>query len=275
MSTEISSEVWKHSKQKGSRLLLLAALADYANAEGWCWPSIKSLCLRTRMGERYVQKMLAEIARDGELQIKERPGSSNYFRVTISEGVNSSSPPNSDSPRGELPFAKGVNLDAPRTISRTVKEPLRVAKHFQRPDLAEIAVYAKEIGLPETEVEAFFDRHEAGGWKVGRDTMKDWRAALRTWKRNAEKFAPASAKAAKARTPISRDVWHDRLDALCRDHGAGDRIEIEYVEKQFRKAAEYAKPLQIADYLTAQMGRIPEPWYQLILRLPGEGKIAA
>ncbi|MPN43403.1 hypothetical protein SDC9_190962 [bioreactor metagenome] len=30
----------------------------------------------------------------------------------------------------------------------------------------------------------FFDYYEANGWKVGRNSMKDWKAAVRTWERN-------------------------------------------------------------------------------------------
>jgi hypothetical protein len=121
MSTEISNLVWKYSKQKGSRLLLLAALADYANAEAWCWPSIKSLCQRTRMGERYVQQMIRDICQDGELEVREKEGSSNSYRITI--GVNPSAPLSPGSPGGEAGCAGGVRRGAPRTVKGTVKEP--------------------------------------------------------------------------------------------------------------------------------------------------------
>jgi hypothetical protein len=102
MAVEVSLLVWKWSKQSGSRLLLLVAIADYANAEGIAWPSVKSLAQRTRQTPRYVQKMLREIEEDGELEIVKRTATSNVYRVTIRR-------PPSVQVEDELPFAPGVN----------------------------------------------------------------------------------------------------------------------------------------------------------------------
>ena len=33
------------------------------------------------------------------------------------------------------------------------------------------------------EIESFYDYYEANGWKVGRNPMRDWRAAMRNWNR--------------------------------------------------------------------------------------------
>lgn len=116
MSIEVSAEVWRHSKQRGSRLLLLVAIADYCNAEGWAWPSIKSLCQRTRMGERYVQKMLQEIKEDGELEIRARSNEkgqqSNFYRVRITP-VNNGTPPVHDAPPDEPEYTPPVNRSTP------------------------------------------------------------------------------------------------------------------------------------------------------------------
>jgi hypothetical protein len=102
MSVEISLLVWKWSKQSGTRLLLLVAIADYANAEGIAWPSIKSLAERTRMTPRYVQKMLREIETDGEIETIKRTATSNVYRVTIRK------PPEVQL-EDELPFTPRVN----------------------------------------------------------------------------------------------------------------------------------------------------------------------
>lgn len=49
--------------------------------------------------------------------------------------------------------------------------------------------YAGIIGLQRDEAEKCYDYYEANGWKVGgRAPMKDWRAALRNWKRNAAQY---------------------------------------------------------------------------------------
>ncbi len=45
--------------------------------------------------------------------------------------------------------------------------------------------YAKTIGISESDATAFFDSQESGGWTRAGKALKDWKAALRTWKANA------------------------------------------------------------------------------------------
>ena len=54
------------------------------------------------------------------------------------------------------------------------------------PSRSEVMTYAAEIGLNGGEPENFFDYHTARGWKMGATAsapMRDWKAALRLWKR--------------------------------------------------------------------------------------------
>lgn len=58
------------------------------------------------------------------------------------------------------------------------------------PDPKEVWEYAKTIGLTKIDCRAWWDHHAARGWKLGRGIpMKDWKAALRTWKKKKEEFA--------------------------------------------------------------------------------------
>ena len=55
--------------------------------------------------------------------------------------------------------------------------------HFVKPTIDEVREY---IGLRNTNVDAdkFWNYYESNGWKVGRNSMKDWKACVRTWERN-------------------------------------------------------------------------------------------
>jgi hypothetical protein len=50
--------------------------------------------------------------------------------------------------------------------------------------LDQLRTYAKEIGLPESDGESRFYGWEANGWMTGKNRIKDWKAAMRTWKAN-------------------------------------------------------------------------------------------
>ena len=52
MSVRISGAVWKHSRLSGSELLLLLALADFADDGGFCYPSVSTLAGYMRMSVR-------------------------------------------------------------------------------------------------------------------------------------------------------------------------------------------------------------------------------
>ena len=53
---------------------------------------------------------------------------------------------------------------------------------FVAPSLQEVKDYISEKGYT-VDAQRFIDFYEAKGWMIGRNKMKDWRAAVRTWTR--------------------------------------------------------------------------------------------
>lgn len=56
-------------------------------------------------------------------------------------------------------------------------------KVFAKPTVDEVKSYCAERRNT-VDAQAFVDFYESKGWRVGRQPMKDWRAAVRTWERN-------------------------------------------------------------------------------------------
>jgi hypothetical protein len=54
---------------------------------------------------------------------------------------------------------------------------------FEKPTLSELKTYMLEIGMADVS-EKWFDYYESNGWLVGKNKMKNWKAAVRTWKNN-------------------------------------------------------------------------------------------
>ncbi len=63
----------------------------------------------------------------------------------------------------------------------TIKE--KKVSAFQKPSIVEIKTYMTEIGMADVS-EKWFDYYESNGWLVGKNKMKNWKAAVRTWKSN-------------------------------------------------------------------------------------------
>lgn len=57
------------------------------------------------------------------------------------------------------------------------------AKRFSPPTIEEVEAYCRERqnGI---DARRFVDYYTANGWKVGKNAMKDWKAAVRMWERN-------------------------------------------------------------------------------------------
>jgi uncharacterized protein YdaU (DUF1376 family) len=58
-------------------------------------------------------------------------------------------------------------------------KPPRV--RFQKPTAEELTAEAIKIGLPLPEVDKFLNYYESNGWKVGKNPMKSWPAAMKGW----------------------------------------------------------------------------------------------
>ena len=60
-------------------------------------------------------------------------------------------------------------------------EQICKSKAFTPPTPEEARIYAKNIGF-ELDGEKFCAFYQCKGWMVGKSKMKDWKAAVRTWK---------------------------------------------------------------------------------------------
>ena len=53
-------------------------------------------------------------------------------------------------------------------------------KNFVKPTVEEIAAYCKEKKYT-VNAQQFFNYYESNGWKIGRNAMKSWQAAVQNW----------------------------------------------------------------------------------------------
>ena len=60
------------------------------------------------------------------------------------------------------------------------------SKRFTPPTLEEVKAYCKER-KNNVDADRWMNYYTANGWKVGKNSMKDWKAAVRTWERGTAK----------------------------------------------------------------------------------------
>ena len=54
---------------------------------------------------------------------------------------------------------------------------------FTPPTKQDVMDYCQEKGYTDVDVERFMNYYISNGWMVGKNKMKDWKAAVRTWER--------------------------------------------------------------------------------------------
>ena len=75
--------------------------------------------------------------------------------------------------------------------------PKSKAKRFTPPTLEEVTAYCIERNNS-VDPQHFIDYYTSNGWLVGKNKMKDWKAAVRTWERNGYSSAKPSRPNTKA-----------------------------------------------------------------------------
>ena len=176
------------------RKLVLIKLADNANDQGECWPSHQHVADQCEISKTSVRNHIKKLEEMGLLKIEHREGpkgnTSNLYHLTL-QGMTA----NCTGIAGD--GIGGIAGDGTRTSHsfETVKEP---AKRFAAPTEKEVFDYLSEKGYPYMiEAEKFCNFYESKGWKVGKNPMKNWKAAASGWitrsnlvKKQAPKYTP-------------------------------------------------------------------------------------
>lgn len=90
------------------------------------------------------------------------------------------------------------------TESDSKEKSTRKESRFKPPTVEEVSAYIREKGYS-VDAEKFVAYYESNGWRVGRNPMRDWKAALRTWQAN----QTGRGKTVIAQQYEQRDYSHD------------------------------------------------------------------
>lgn len=81
-----------------------------------------------------------------------------------------------------LPANLADNLGAETKVNRKpTPSSSSSSSKFNRPSVDEVNEYGSTLTPPFKRGAEFVAHYESNGWKVGKNAMKDWKAAVRTW----------------------------------------------------------------------------------------------
>jgi predicted phage replisome organizer len=87
-----------------------------------------------------------------------------------------------------------IEIDKEKEIEKSKREK---AKRFTPPTLEEVQAYCIERNN-NVDAQHFIDYYTSNGWLVGKNKMKNWQAAIRTWERNG--YSSSKPKTSKPNT---------------------------------------------------------------------------
>ncbi|WP_275559862.1 helix-turn-helix domain-containing protein [Pseudomonas sp. 2(2015)] len=131
MSTIIMSACWPLQGMSPAQKAVLISLADNANDEGVCWPSVARIAERTCLTERTVRYALRWLEESRILTAHMRSGRSTWYTISpFSYYPGISCPPATDAPqpRQEMPPTPAPDAPhpgnkCPQNRKGTIKEP--------------------------------------------------------------------------------------------------------------------------------------------------------
>lgn len=192
MSVRIMAAIWETALEPTDKLVILA-LADCANDEGLCWPSIATVARKSGVSERSVQRAIRKAEGAGILTRTEVKGKGCKYVLHPRHTVT----PDTQSPPTECHHTPDTVSPKPSRTTKPKKDkpslgkrPTRLPANFAPIMSGKTAavVAGWPPGRLEDEVEHFCDHHTAKG-----TLSHDWQASWRTWVRNSKRWEPRNA----------------------------------------------------------------------------------
>lgn len=193
MSYRALQYAWDYQGISATQKIVLVSLADQANDDGFCWPSISNLSLRTCLQDRAIRYALSELEQLGAIRRTARAGKSTYFTVCFKVSEVSTNPGTTCTPAPHAPLHDVPDTPAPHaghpgtTCTQNHKEPPRTTNK------EDARARASTVKRPE---------------EVEPETWRDYLAVRRSLKAPMTETALAGLRreAAKARMSLQQAV---------------------------------------------------------------------
>ncbi len=179
----IPLEIWQDKSLTWNEKILLMEIDSFTARGRECYISNEYIADLLGVTDRCARKYLSHLIDAGLIKMVKFDGRRRYVESTISFRADW----NDCSGQGGTSVPH-TNTSTDRYINNTLSNR-GGTPHFQKPSLSEVADYCRERAN-KVDPEQFYNFYESNGWKVGKNAMKDWHAAVRTWEKREKEVAP-------------------------------------------------------------------------------------
>lgn len=204
----IPKEVWLDKRLNALEKIILAEIDSLGSEERGCWASNIYIANFCQCSESKVTKSIAKLIELGYIYLQSFDGRQRELRSRlVNYDRQSSKIYEADSekiPHSNIYNNTTNNQDINNIYCAPQAETPKTTKRFSPPTVEEVRAYCIER-RNNVDAERFVDYYTANGWQVGKNKMRDWKAAVRTWERN---------RSSSRIIPTSNNSPDDGLDGI-------------------------------------------------------------
>lgn len=178
----IPIEIWQDKSLSWNEKILLMEIDSFTSKGHDCYISNEYIADLLGVTERSASRLLSHLLESGLIRVVKFDGRKRYVESTISFQAEWTQM----SMQGRQPCPHTDNNEYININNNTLSN--KETGRFKKPSIEEIRSYCLEKSS-RVDPEQFFNFYESNGWMVGKNHMKDWRAAVRTWEKR-EKEVP-------------------------------------------------------------------------------------
>ena len=162
--------------------------ANFHDGDYWTYNSMKAYTeMFPFMSKRQIEKAISDLKSLGYIKTGNYNAAAydrTLWYALTDKGKSISTRRGNPFPREVTPIPD-INTDINTDILDNTKDTTVGAKprrNFVAPSVEEVSVYCKERNNG-IDPQSFIDFYDSKGWMIGKNHMKDWKAAVRTWER--------------------------------------------------------------------------------------------
>lgn len=200
MSAKYTFLAWDTPVKDASTKLALLQLANNADDNGFSYYSISKMAKACDMSERTFMRKIQSLEEMKILTVERRANRPSLYTLIGDEMGVTICHLQSSEVTGCHAEVTGCHAEGDRLSHDPVISPKSYPKsigRFTPPTYEQALQYFIEKGVNDKdEAIRFVDFYEMKGWMVGKNKMKDWKAAIRNWLKN---YKPSNANAQQER----------------------------------------------------------------------------
>lgn len=183
----VYQEVTRNKNLSAAAKGLYAYLSSFCGEDDKCYPSVDTITKEMKMGKDTFYRHINALIAAGVVEKYQAIGDDGKFgrvlyKLTHKVEIHDFPfPQNRDTQKPDTDVKEtnnnninNNNINNNNNIERSVR--------FTPPTLSDVENYCQEKGYA-IDASQFIDFYESKGWMIGKNRMKDWKAAVRTWVR--------------------------------------------------------------------------------------------